>query len=483
LKALRALYSNDKTQTIDHLAAKALAIDSFQLMKLAGEAVYQHLQSYKNLLVVTGPGNNGGDGFVIAELARQAQQKVTVLCLSDPKSLKGDALLAAQQYQGDCVYEWPQCACDCVVDAIFGTGLNQAVTGEYAASINRINQLQTHVLSVDIPSGLNGTTGQIEGVAVKATQTISILAANTGLFTLDGKDCCGEIVFEKLGVQPEVYDAVPQTAQLSDASLLASIKASRCNNSHKGQFGHVLTVGGQAGMMGAVLLAAQAVLKSGAGLTTVVTDPKHADLLPLYAPELMTQGFDELEQHQLVSPLSTRPADVLLIGMGLGQSQWSKQLFKKSVQSNIPLVIDADGLTLLAGAVVVPRTLKVITPHPKEAATLLNTSLNCIQSDRWLAVKRLAQKYQCVAVLKGSGTLISDGINCFCCPYGNANLATAGAGDVLAGLVAGLLAQGFDALSAAHLAVVWHAIVGENNPYGLTMTATNLLNTLQLVVK
>jgi NAD(P)H-hydrate epimerase len=370
---------------------------------------------------------------------------------------------------------------DIIVDAIFGTGLDRVVSEPYADVIQWLNQQNKLVLAVDIPSGLNGSSGCIEGVAVNASDTVAILARNTGLFTADGRDCCGEIHFESLHVPESVYSAVGHTASLLDRTQLKQLNIKRINNSHKGQFGHVLTVGGQAGMMGAVLLAAKAVLKAGAGSTTVITDPDHASLLALHTPELMSLPFDgaacmdELA-HQF--NVTLKQTAVMLCGMGLGQSQWSQQLFNSCLKSDIPLVLDADGLNLLVREKTGPSQLKIITPHPKEAAQLLNCSVLDVQNNRWNAVQSLAKQYQCVAVLKGSGTLISDGESTWCCPYGNANLATAGSGDVLAGMIAGLLAQGWSDVEAAQLAVLWHAVTGEESEFGMTLIATELLNSL-----
>ncbi len=487
---MNKLYSNDKTKQIDQLAAGYLGVDSFELMQLAGAAVYEHVKSYQHLLVITGPGNNGGDGFVIAELARRQGQIVQVLALYPVDQLTGDAQSAALLYQGkilsladlDMIKEL---AFELVIDAIFGTGLTRPVAAPYADVIQWLNQIKQSVLSVDIPSGLNGSTGQIEGVAVEAEKTVAILARNTGLFTNDGRDCCGEIIFESLHVPSGSYEKIAHSGELLNQSILAQLSV-RPHNSHKGQFGHVLTVGGQAGMLGAVLLAGRAVLKSGAGSTTVITDTEHADTIPLHAPELMSLAFAESEcvgglAHQFSDQV--KKAAVLLCGMGLGQSQWSKQLYKSCVQTNLPMVLDADGLNLLARAASVPEKLTVITPHPSEAANLLQCSTADVQSNRWHAVQVLAKKFNCTVVLKGSGTLISNGKWTWCCPYGNANLATAGSGDVLAGMVAGLLAQGYGADKAAQLAVVWHAIVGESSELGLTLTASDLLNSLHSALK
>jgi len=484
---MNKLYSNNKTKVIDRLAAEYLGVDSFELMQLAGAAVYEHLKGLSKILVVTGPGNNGGDGFVIAELARREGQAVKVLALCPVDKLQGDARLVAEQYHGE-LLAWETDAqfndheFDVVVDAIFGTGLSKEVKQPYADVIAWLNQQVAPVIAVDIPSGLNGSTGKIEGMAVKASRTVSILAPKTGLHSLDGKDCCGEVLYESLGVAESAYQGVQADGCLLNVEMLQRIPDKRQHNSHKGQFGHVITAGGQTGMLGAVILAARAVLKSGAGSTTVITEVSHSNLLPLHAPEIMSCGYNEQIGADLVFDLlQKRPADVLLLGMGLGQSPWSKSLFKNCLATGVPLVVDADGLNLLSRSPKVPDHLQVITPHPKEAAVLLNCEVTDIQNNRWQAVNSLAQKFNCVAILKGSGTLIADGDNAWCCPYGNANLATAGTGDVLAGMVAGLMGQGFDALQAAQLAVVWHAVAGEDSRFGLSMTASDLLNTLHEV--
>lgn len=479
---MKPLYCNDRTQQIDQLAASALGIDSFALMQRAGEAIFEHIKFYSSILVITGPGNNGGDGFIVAELARQNGQQVRLLALKSPDELKGDAAQAAALYQGNVLTDFPTATFDCIVDAVFGTGLNQTVTGIYADAIDWINQQQADIVAIDIPSGLNGSSGKIEGRAVKASQTISILGRNTGLYTYDGKHCCGDISFENLQVDDSNLKSVNHDGWLLSADGLGEIKNHRRDNSHKGSYGHVMVAGGQAGMLGAVLLAGRAVLKSGAGLATLITDSQHADWVPLYVAELMSMGFDGMDAAALLHAIADKSPDVIALGMGLGQSQWSKQLFRACLKAAVPMVIDADGLNILAETAMVPDSLQVITPHPKEAAMLLAVSTEEIQDDRWQSVRHLAQKYRCVAVLKGSGTLISDGHQVWCCPYGNANLATAGAGDILSGMIAGLLAQGLEPVKASCLAVMWHALAGENSPQGLTLTASEILQSLATLV-
>ena len=219
------LYDNDKTKQIDQLAASYLGVDSFELMQLAGAGVYEHVKSYDQILIITGPGNNGGDGFVVAELARQQGQTVHVLALKAIESLSGDAQLAAEMFHGEVLSlkdadKVRQLELDMIVDAIFGTGLDRVVSEPYAEVIGWLNQQNKPVLAVDIPSGLNGSTGCIEGVAVNASDTVAILAHNTGLFTADGRDCCGQIQFESLHVPESVYSTVNHAAELLDRTQL-----------------------------------------------------------------------------------------------------------------------------------------------------------------------------------------------------------------------------------------------------------------------
>ncbi len=471
---VKALYNKAQTKKIDQQAATFLGIDSYALMQRAALAAFQHIKQYKKLLVVTGPGNNGGDGWVVAELARKNGQEVTIWALKDPNQLSGDAQTAAQECQVEHTFYCPeQQSFDVIIDCIFGSGLNKTVQGHYAEAIDWINQQATPVYAIDIPSGLNADTGQIMGHAIIAKCTISILTDSPGLFTLCGKDLCGIIKTENLTVDPKAYQNITADAHLLHESQLSSLLTNRKHNSHKGQFGHVWVAGGQAGMMGAVQLAAFAVLKSGAGAVTAVTDALHSVTMPLQHPEIMTHAYDETHPE-----LPIKKPDVLALGMGLGQSSWSKSLFKQLIQMPQAKVVDADALALLE-----PHHLTkqdVITPHPLEAARLLACSTAEIQNDRLQAAKSLNQKYHATTVLKGSGTVIADAQGCYLCPHGSDALATAGSGDVLAGMIAGLMAQGHNAAQAAKQGVLWHAITGEKSQQKLCLTASGILNELHL---
>jgi len=477
---MQPLYRSQQTKPIDAAAADYLQIDSYQLMQRAALAVYRHLPDCETLLVVTGPGNNGGDGWVLAELARQDHKKVLVWALQDPEKLNGDAAKAAADYQGEVIFSAPteDKSFDVLVDAIFGTGLSRAPDGRYQEAIDYINDGQAKVLSVDIPSGLSGDTGVAYAPTVLAEITVAILNFMPGHITADGRDYCGKLMLDRLAVPERTYADIDPAAYILNQTILNPLKQTRMHNSHKGSYGRLLIAGGQHGMLGAVLLSGMAALISGAGLVQVITTEDQAPWVPVHRPELMAMGFSGSE-HQMHIP----PADVLVLGMGLGASQWSQALWQQLMTANIPTVLDADGLNVLADRDETPDSIVVMTPHPKEAACLLNCEVKDIQADRIKASETLAKRYQCVVVLKGSGTIISDGEENFICPYGSADLATAGTGDVLAGMIGSLMAQGFKPIHSAQMAVVWHALTADQCALGRCLTASDLIQHLSEVLK
>ncbi len=467
------LYSNKDAKQIDQLAASYLKIDSYELMKKAATAIFQHITAYQRILVVTGPGNNGGDGWVIAELARTHGQQVTVWALRKPDELQGDAYKAAKACQADVVLEPPTDHYDCIVDAIFGSGLDKQVTGDYASAIHHINQMTAFKLAVDIPSGLHGDTGQCMGCCVKADQTIAVLTCCPGYYTARGQVLTGQLKLEGLSIPALAYQNIDPIGKLLDKNQLQELNQIRTHDSHKGSYGHVWVAGGQAGMMGAVLLAAHAVLRVGAGSVTSITDPEHCVYVPLYQPEIMSHGFTPSR-----SALPMKKPQSMAIGMGMGHHDWAEQLIDKLTFYDVPKVYDADALLLIKSEMMKPAD--VITPHPLEAARLLNCTVDEIQSDRLTATQLLHQKYKCVVVLKGSGTIIKSNKDLMICSRGSHNLATAGSGDVLAGMIAGLIAQGHESFYAAQMAVLWHAITGECSAQKMCLTASGILEELPI---
>jgi ADP-dependent NAD(P)H-hydrate dehydratase / NAD(P)H-hydrate epimerase len=397
-------------------------------------------------IVLCGAGNNGGDGYVVARLARRAGREVQVCALADPSQLTGDAATAWREFAAEGVALVPFAPqvlgqADLVIDAILGTGLSRPVTGTTRAVIEAINAAQRPVIAVDIPSGLDATTGLPAEAAVRADLTVTFVGRKLGLYLGEGPDHTGHLVFNDLGIPPTVVARAGLGGQaplcLFTAGELPRLLARRSATAHKGCFGHVLVVGGNHGMSGAVRLAGEGALRAGAGLVSIATRPAHAGLLPLVRPELMCHGITDPVD---LTPLLAR-ATVVAVGPGLGQDGWARALLAAVLASPLPLVVDADALNLLPGERV-RRTDWILTPHPGEAGRLLDRSSADVQHDRLGALDALRDRYGGTIVLKGSGTLIRGaGQRPWLVATGNPGMATAGMGDVLTGVVAGLAAQ------------------------------------------
>ncbi|MEL7298300.1 MAG: NAD(P)H-hydrate dehydratase [Pseudomonadota bacterium] len=465
------IYSADGVRALDRTAIDAFGIPGYTLMRRAGAAalsvISQRYPGLQSLLVLCGGGNNGGDGYVVARLARAAGLAVRVVAFSDPKELKGDAALAYEEFtaSGGMPRAWDPSligATGMVVDALIGSGLKQDVRAEYAEAIQALNDASTPVTSLDIPSGLDGDTGVIRGVAVKADLTVTFVGLNSGLFLADGPAHCGRLVFADLELPDDVYTHQAPVLRRQYRDEIGLRLPRRPLNSHKGQFGHVLCVGGAEGMPGAVRLSAEAALRGGAGLVTVATASSHAASIVAARPELMTQG---IEDSDALDALIAR-ASVIVCGPGLDVTDWSQMLLERVVASGKPLVLDADALNLAADDRAFWKAVKapcVITPHPGEAARMLGNTPDTVQYDRLTALADLQSMTNAVVVLKGAGTLVgSAGDTPSICPFGNPGMSAPGMGDVLAGLIGALLAQGLTAADAARTGVLVHALAGDS---------------------
>lgn len=434
------------------------------LMQRAAQAAWRALRrrwpQVRKLCVLAGPGNNAGDGYLLAVLARRAGWDVQVYSLADPARLR-DA--AAQAYaeacaQGVQVQPWhAEAVLDgLLVDAMLGTGLAGELREPYASAVARINASGLPCLALDIPSGLCADTGRLWGAAVRADLTVTFIALKLGLFTGAGPDQVGELCFADLQADAALCAAAPAMAQRLTAGNLQRLPA-RPHTTHKGRCGRLLVVGGERGYGGAALLAAQSALRGGAGMVSLATREEHVAGALARCPELMVRGL--LSSGQLLALLPGH--DVLVVGPGLGQGAWGRSLLTAAAQFEGAQVWDADALNLLAAGRVQIRAGAVLTPHPGEAARLLGCSLAEVQDDRPAAALRLAQRYQAVVVLKGAGSLVTDGHTLCLCEHGHPAMAGPGLGDVLAGLIGALLAQGLAALPASELAVWLHARAGE----------------------
>lgn len=434
------------------------------LMQRAAQAAWRALRrrwpQLRKLCVLAGPGNNGGDGYLLAAIARRAGWDVQVYSLADPARLR-DA--AAQAYaeacaQGVQVQPWhAEAVLDgLLVDAMLGTGLAGELREPYATAVARVNASGLPCLALDIPSGLCADTGRLWGAAVRADLTVTFIALKLGLFTGAGPDQVGELCFADLQADAALCAAAPAMAQRLTAGNLQRLPA-RPRTTHKGRCGRLLVVGGERGYGGAALLAAQSGLRGGAGMVSLATREEHVAGALARCPELMVRGL--LSSGQLLALLPGH--DVLVVGPGLGQGAWGRSLLTAAAQFEGAQVWDADALNLLAAGRVQIRAGAVLTPHPGEAARLLGCSLAEVQDDRPAAALRLAQRYQAVVVLKGAGSLVTDGHTLCLCEHGHPAMAGPGLGDVLAGLIGALLAQGLAALPASELAVWLHARAGE----------------------
>lgn len=416
----------------------------------------------RRIAVVCGGGNNGGDGYVVARLAWEAGYKVNVGYTVNPDKLQGDARTAADKLTKAGVVPGPVTTTmlensEVIVDALFGTGLDRNVSGEMCNVIEAINAATATVMAIDIPSGLNADTGQVMGICVRANATISFIGLKQGLFTGQGPDCIGRIFFDDLGVPAEIYAKVPVTSHRISLETQLGYLQPRPRSAHKGHFGHVLIIGGDLGYSGAPGMAAEAAARVGAGLVSLATRPGNAASITNLRPEIMAHG---IEKPSDILPLINK-ANVIAIGPGLGQSEWSKMLFARVLETRHPLIVDADALNLLA-ADPVRQSRWLLTPHPGEAARMLDIDTTRLQADRFTAIHTLQEKYGGVIVLKGSGSLIADQDGeVYVCDGGNPGMATGGMGDVLTGVLAGLVAQGLTLSRAATLGVCLHARAGD----------------------
>jgi NAD(P)H-hydrate epimerase len=465
-----ALFNVAQIKALEYALLQEQGISSLQLMLRAGEAVFQQLRTrwpdVLQLAIFCGAGNNAGDGYVVATLALRAGLGVSVISVIDPEALKGDALTTYQGYleaQGEVmpfVADQPVVA-DVIVDALLGTGLNKPVVGNMAQAVEFINMSGLPVMAIDIPSGLNADTGNIMTCSVIADCTVTFIGLKQGLFTGQVADYCGEIAYESLGVSDETLQSVAATAFRVERAYLTP----RQRYSYKGHYGHVLVIGGEQGYCGAVRMAGEAALRIGAGLVSIATRVEHASILNLGRPELMCHGVENAGQ---LSKLLAK-ASVIVMGPGLGQSAWAKELFVAVINAihaahvhnaRIPLLVDADALHFLTHArIKYPEW--ILTPHPGEAAQLLHCSKQEIEQDRFASASAIQLRYNGITVLKGPGTLIVSEHEIAISNSGNPGMASGGMGDVLTGVIAGLLAQGMSLKDAAQQGVYLHGLAAD----------------------
>lgn len=459
-----ALYTAGQVRDLDRRAIHELGIPGYELMTRAGHATLNALHALwpatGSVTVLCGPGNNGGDGYVIARAARALGLRTHVVALGDPQQLKGDARQAHADFiaAGGRCEPWSPALLDSdvIVDALYGTGLARAVTGDAAKLIEAANASGRPIVSVDIPSGLHADTGAVLGVAARAALTVTFIGRKLGLYLGAGPEHVGHVVFDDLRVPLATYDAATPQARLLDVSDVREALPRRRRAAHKGDHGHVLVVGGGPGMPGAARLAGEAALRAGAGLVTLAVHPDNVGIVAA-RPELMCVATGSAAD--LAAAMSR--ATVIAIGPGLGQTEWARAQFQAAVANGKPLVVDADALNLLAASPL-RNDHWVLTPHPGEAARLLGTTSATVQSDRLGAAGALHARYGGIVVLKGAGSIVRGGAGTpGLCDRGNPGMAAGGMGDVLTGVIAGIAAQCASLDLAARAGVFVHAQAGD----------------------
>ncbi|MCZ4338915.1 NAD(P)H-hydrate dehydratase [Shewanella colwelliana] len=456
-----ALYPRQLIRDAEEKAIQSGAVSLFELIDRAGQAAFELLNGearlQQKILVVAGYGNNGADAYICATLLLESGCQVSLYAIEREELGSGvsyakAAFIAAGghviQSIEDVIDE-----IDIIVDGMLGTGFHGEVNEPFRKLIETINRSNAWILSLDVPSGIDADTGAGE-LAIKADVTLTFGALKQGLFTGVARDRVGRVVFADIGLTAffPPSDIINIAHRLTDLGM-----PTRAQNSHKGACGKVTVIGGDIGMAGAPRLAAESCLRSGAGLVAVISRPEHLAIVNNGRPELMFRGC-ELVDMEVYERLGW--ADILLIGPGLGKHDWGYNLLKAASLSDKPCVMDADALNLLA---LEPRKQRnwVLTPHAGEAARLLGIEIADVESDRFSAVKTLQAKYGGVVVLKGAGTLIYDGTVCHVAPVGNPGLASGGSGDVLGGIIAGLMAQGMTLMDASSAGVVIHGVAAD----------------------
>ncbi|PTB88878.1 bifunctional ADP-dependent NAD(P)H-hydrate dehydratase/NAD(P)H-hydrate epimerase [Pseudidiomarina aestuarii] len=477
------VYTTATIRSGELAAAEACGLDAKQLMQRAAQACVQKLQQVcpapARILVLCGPGNNGGDAWFVARYAQQAHYQVTVVAAQPKSELAKQAAAAWREADGrviDLAETLSVNEVDWVVDGLLGNGVSREVSGHYRRWIETLNQSAVPVLSIDIPSGLDSDSGQPQGLAVRARDTVTMIAWKPGLLTGEAVDYVGHLTLADLDVgrafeQQQsrlghiLTDAIAERLlQVSGTDSAVHPNKVSQQNVHKGTFGHIVIVGGGPGMAGAAILAGQAALRSGAGKVSVLCHPDSRAIIAQAQPELMVESFAE-GRHRL------EQANVVAVGPGLGfkpENAWAhdtwREVMSHCVERNVPMVIDADGLNWLAHADQCSQPLPqhtVLTPHPAEAARLLGCSAAVIQNDRVQAIQQLVENFSATVVLKGAGTLVAaPQQSLWFCRRGSSALATAGTGDVLTGVIATLLV-GRTPVEAAAAAVWLHARAGE----------------------
>jgi hydroxyethylthiazole kinase-like uncharacterized protein yjeF len=482
----------EQMQELDRKAIEAYRIPGIVLMENAGRGAaevitntFPDLQK-KRIALIAGKGNNGGDGFVIARQLLNRGISVKAFLLTDPKTLRGDAETNFQIFQrmkGE-VISVPSSKdyqkvkkdlekFDLLIDGIFGTGLDAEVRGYYREVIDHLNTLQKTIIAIDIPSGLNADTGKPLGTAIRASLTITFGLPKVGHLISPGLDYVGEVKVIDIGIPKRLVEEEKiQTYLLEDEEIRKWLSIPRRPDTHKGDYGHLLVIAGSVGKTGAGAMACEAALRMGVGLVTLAIPKSLNPIMEMKLTEVMTEPLPETPKQTL----SLRAFNsilhlcenkrVVIIGPGLGTFKETQSLILKLVKTlNLPIVLDADGLTALAIQTKILTAANrplILTPHPGEMARLIGSTVKEVQEDRIGISRKFSQTHHVYLVLKGHRTLIATPKGeVFINPTGNPGMASGGTGDVLTGMIGGLISQGFDILPSLQISVYLHGLAGD----------------------
>ena len=485
------LVTADQMRSLDHRTIAEASVPSLVLMERAGAGVVAQVESRyaplagKSITIVCGKGNNGGDGFVVGRLLRRKKARVQILLLGSPADLSRDAKIMCQRFQrlaGSSAVRRPVDtselqqrlgSSDVIIDALMGTGLSTPLTGLFLEAVMAINAAAKPTVAVDLPSGLNADTGHALGAAVQADLTVTFGLPKAGLYLADGIDCCGDIRLVDIGIPSAFVEALNSRLLLLTGATAHATLPKRRPSSHKGTYGHVGIIAGSVGKTGAAALAAEAALRTGAGLVTVavpssvndVLEAKLLEVMTLPMPETKSRTFARSGLERLLTFAGAR--DAIVIGPGLTTHPETVDLVQEFItRVDKPCVLDADALNALAGKASLLTQCKrppIITPHPAEMARLeTDATTQSVNQDRLGTATRFARERGVFVILKGARTVIArpDGLAAIC-PTGNPGMATAGTGDVLTGIVGGFLAQGLSPWDAACTATYVHGLAGD----------------------
>lgn len=469
---MRYLPTGNWMQKADAHTIHEIGIPSLVLMERAAIGIVEALKSksldMERILIVCGSGNNGGDGFAVARLLHEENYSVTIALVGKMESMSEECrqqYCIADNLGIPIVTEIPDVRYSVILDAIFGVGLSRDIGGKFASVIEQLNKKEGYKIAVDIPSGVSSANGKILGTAFKADLTVSVQCEKLGTVLYPGKDFAGEVVVKSIGIDTEIYRDNKEICYTLEQKDFHTCLPKRVANSHKGTYGKVLMITGSKGMAGAAYLSAKAAYTSGAGLVQIYTVQENRAILQQLLPEAIISTYTEYSEEELGRLLKW--ADVVCIGCGIGQGKQAEALLQGVLRfCNVPCVVDADGINLLAKHMELLKKCAfpiVLTPHMREMTRMLGCSIPELIENRFDQLMTFVRQYPVVCALKDARTIVAEkNQSVFVNTAGNNAMAKAGSGDVLAGVITGLAAQHMNIYNSAVTGVYLHACGGDN---------------------